>query len=99
MRLQLVATHVGSYRNTAITPNQTIDSYTPVDLSVSFDMGEMGAPSFLGGVTLGLEVRNLFDVAPPYVNVAPSLNGGGGYDPSAANPIGRLMAASVRVRL
>ncbi|ODP37760.1 TonB-dependent receptor domain-containing protein [Sphingomonas turrisvirgatae] len=99
IRVQATATHVGSYRNTAITPNQTVDSYTPIDLAVTWDLGEMGAPSFLGGVTLGLEVRNLFDVAPPYVNVAPSLNGGGGYDPSAANPIGRLMAASLRVKL
>lgn len=99
IRVQATATHVGSYRNTAITPNQNVKSYTPIDLAVNFDMGDMGAPSFMSGVTLGLEVRNLFDAAPPYVNVAPSLNGGGGYDPSAANPIGRLLAASVRVRL
>lgn len=99
MRVQLTATHVGGYRNTAITPNQKVSSYTPIDLSVAWDLGDMGAPSYLGGVTLALEVRNLFDEMPPYVNVAPGLNGGGGYDPSAANPVGRLLAASIRLKI
>lgn len=99
MRVQLTATHVGGYRNTAITPDEAVDSYTPIDIAVSWDMGKMGAPSYLGGVQLGLEVRNLFDVKPPYVNVAPGLNGGGGYDPSASNPIGRVLAASIRLTL
>jgi len=30
------------------------------------------------------------------VNIAPSVNGSGGYDATAADPIGRLFAASVR---
>ncbi len=99
MRVQLTATHVGGYTNTAITPNQKVKSYTPIDLAVSWNLGEMGAKSLFGGVELGLEVRNLFDLQPPYVNVAPGLNGGGGYDPSAANPIGRVLAASLRFRM
>jgi iron complex outermembrane receptor protein len=41
-------------------------------------------------------VRNLFDQKPPYVNIAPSGNGSGGYDATAADPIGRLVAVSVR---
>lgn len=96
LRAQVTATHVGSYNNNAITPNQSVKSYTPIDLALTFDLGKMGATSLFGGVQLGLEVRNLFDTQPPYVNVAPGLNGGGGYDPSAANPIGRLLAASIR---
>ena len=52
----------------------------------------------LGGLTLGAEVRNLFDLDPPYVNLAPSGNGSGGYDASAASPIGREVAFSLRAK-
>ena len=49
----------------------------------------------LGGLTIGLEARNVFDEEPPYVNLAPSINGSGGYDATASNPIGRLFALTV----
>ncbi|MDF7776361.1 TonB-dependent receptor [Sphingomonas sp. AOB5] len=95
---QVTVTHVGGYRNTAVTPNQNVKSFTPVDLIFAFDLGKMGAPSAVSGITLGFEVRNLFDSGPPYVNLAPGVNGGGGYDPSAASPIGRVIAASIRAK-
>ncbi|NML04343.1 TonB-dependent receptor [Sphingomonas sp. G-3-2-10] len=98
MHAQVTVTHVGGYRNTAVTPNQNVSSFTPVDLILAFDLGEMGAPRALEGITLGIEVRNMFDSGPPYVNLAPGVNGGGGYDPSAASPIGRVMAASIRAK-
>jgi iron complex outermembrane receptor protein len=47
-------------------------------------------------MTLGFEVRNAFDINPPYVNLAPSGNGSGGYDATASDPVGRLFAVSVR---
>ena len=37
----------------------------------------------LHGLSLAFEVRNLFGIKPPYVNLAPSGNGSGGYDASA----------------
>jgi len=44
-----------------------------------------GSKSFTGGkLVIGFEVRNLFDIDPPYVNIAPSINGT--YDATAANP-------------
>ena len=49
-------------------------------------------------ITLGGEVRNIFDQDPPYVNIAPSGNGSGGYDATAASPLGRVFAASLRVK-
>jgi iron complex outermembrane receptor protein len=84
-------THVGGYTNTAITPNESVSSYTPVDLNLRWKLtGRAKA------LTLGLEVRNLFDAAPPYVNIAPSVNGSGGYDATASDPVGRFIGASVR---
>ena len=95
-RVQATVTHVGGYTNNAVTPNSQVDSYTPVDLSVSWKLGGRDAHGLLGGLTLGAEVRNLFDLDPPYVNLAPSGNGSGGYDASAASPIGREVAFSLR---
>jgi iron complex outermembrane recepter protein len=85
------ATHLNGYTNTAVTPNERVDSYTPVDLNLSWQLGEDDK-----AMTFGLEVRNLFDTRPPYVNIAPSVNGSGGYDATTTDPIGRLFAASVR---
>jgi iron complex outermembrane receptor protein len=87
----LRATHLNGYKNTAITPNERVDSYTPVDLNLTWRLGESDTP-----FTFGFEVRNLFDTKPPYVNIAPSVNGSGGYDATTTDPIGRLFAVSVR---
>ncbi|HEY5724258.1 MAG TPA: TonB-dependent receptor [Allosphingosinicella sp.] len=87
----LKATHLNGYTNTAITPNEKVASYTPIDLNLFWRLGSDSSP-----FTFGLEVRNLFDVEPPYVNIAPSVNGSGGYDATTSDPIGRLFAVSVR---
>lgn len=97
---RVMATHVGGYLNDAIRPGEQVASYTPVDLSVSWTFGRDGTWSPFGSeVTLGAEVRNLFDENPPYVNIAPSGNGSGGYDATAASPVGRMFAASLRVKI
>ncbi len=95
---RLTVTHVGGYTNDAITPNEKVDSYTPIDLSLAWTPGRTNEGFLGGGLTLGVEVRNLFDVGPPYVNLAPGVNGNGGYDATAASPIGRTFAASARLR-
>lgn len=91
-------TYVGSYTNDAITPRQSVSDYTPVDLRVTYETPESGGAAMLGGLTIGLEARNLFDEDPPYVNLAPSGNGSGGYDATASNPIGRLFALTLNKR-
>lgn len=97
---RLLATHVGGYTNDAIVPNESVGSFTPVDLSVSYTFGRDGAWSPFGReITIGAEVRNLFDQDPPYVNIAPSGNGSGGYDATAASPVGRMFAASLRFKI
>jgi len=89
--------HVNGYRNTFVTPAQQVRAYNPVDLSLSFRIGDRNATGFFEkGMTLGFEVRNAFNEKPPYVNIAPSGNGSGGYDATASDPIGRLFAVSVR---
>ena len=99
MTARIVATHVGGYTNDAIVPNEKVSSYTPIDLFLGYTVGgEAGRDPFGAEATLGFEVRNLFDTDPPYVNIAPSGNGSGGYDATAASPIGRMIGFSVRVK-
>lgn len=94
---RLLATHVGGYTNTAITPNQQVGSYTPIDLSLTLRIGEMLPETGLEGLALTAEVRNLLDVGPPFVNIAPGGNGSGGYDATAASPVGRMFALGARL--
>lgn len=94
---RVLATHVGGYTNTAITPNQAVSSYTPIDLSVSYRFGQMMPGTPLEGLVVSAEVRNLLDVDPPFVNLAPGGNGSGGYDATAASPIGRMFAMGARL--
>lgn len=98
LSLRTMISHVGGYTNNVVTPSEKVDSYTPVDLSLTWRVGETFSGPGLEGLELSAEVRNLFDVDPPYVNVAPGPNGSGGYDATAANPIGRQFAVGARVR-
>ena len=93
---RVLATHVGGDTNNAVTPRQSVDSYTPIDLSLTWRVGEVMDDPVTEDLTLSFEVRNVFDEDPPYVNIAPSGNGSGGYDATVTNPVGRLFAVSVR---
>jgi iron complex outermembrane receptor protein len=95
LHTMLGVTYVGGYTNDAITPRQAVSDYAPVDLRVTYTMPDSGALALVSGLTLGAEIRNMFDEQPPYVNLAPSGNGSGGYDATATNPIGRLFALTL----
>ena len=60
---------------------------------------QVGSVTARREITIGSEVRNLFDEDPPYVNIAPSGNGSGGYDATAASPVGRMFAASLPFKI
>jgi iron complex outermembrane recepter protein len=94
-RASVTAQHVNGYTNTAITPSENVGSYTPVDLAFSWNFGD-SSWSPLEDLVVGIEVRNAFDEDPPYVNIAPTANGSGGYDATASNPVGRLFGVSLR---
>ncbi|HEU4651427.1 MAG TPA: TonB-dependent receptor, partial [Croceibacterium sp.] len=94
---RLTWTHVNGYINNVPTIPEEVSSFNPIDLAFTFTIGDDSASGFIAkGFTFGFEVRNLFDEDPPYVNITPSGNGSGGYDATAADPIGRLFAASIR---
>ena len=94
-RASTVINRVHGYQNNAVTPVESVGPYTPVDFTLNRTLDDVGAP-WTGGMDVGIEIRNAFDEKPPYVNLAPSVNGSGGYDATSANPVGRLFAISLR---
>ncbi len=85
-----------SYTNTQVTPIETIASYTTVDLNVIYDLGKAISSTLTRNMSVTLHIDNVFDRDPPYVNIPIGANGGGGFDPGAASPIGRLISVALR---
>jgi iron complex outermembrane receptor protein len=76
-----------SYTNNLVTPVQKVSSNSTVDLHLGYDLGDLAK-----GVRIALDITNVFDRDPPFVNIGPSSTTDGGYDASLANPVGRLLA-------
>ncbi len=93
---RLTFNYVTSYDNNAITPTESVSAYTPVDLSFTLRGDEFTwLGSFGSHLSVGLEARNVFDQDPPFVNIAQSGNGGGGFDPTASDPVGRFIGLRI----
>ncbi len=75
--------YVGGYRNNAVTPVQAVRSWTTFDIQASY--------SLRPGLTISLQAQNISDSTPPFVD-----NSSFGYDPAAANAIGRQISVSIR---
>jgi len=89
----LFVTHLGPYDNNLVNPLQEVDSKTTFDLNLQYTFGGSG---FTEGLSIGLDAVNLLDEDPPYVNIAQSPNGGGGFDPTLNNPVGRIVGLTLR---
>jgi iron complex outermembrane receptor protein len=79
--------HTDSYRNTAVTPNVSVDDYRTVDLAFSYEFADEGG--VLGGLSLALSGQNVFDEEPPVV-----LNGTSSWDNQNVSPLGRFVSFS-----
>eukprot|EP01035_Chromulina_nebulosa_P040712 gene40713-55047_t len=79
---------VGAYTtvDAGVTFNIGI-AYTTVDAGVTFNIGNPEPTNLIdGGLSMSIDILNLLDKDPPYVDFAPTVNGSGGYDATAANP-------------
>ena len=68
-----------------------VDSWTTVDVGVSYDFGAAGFDGFLNGMRVALNVTNVFDQDPPRVANERGFN----YDTANADPLGRYVSASL----
>jgi len=93
---QLFLNFVNSYTNTEATPAQNVGTYTTLDLNVIYDFGQAFQSRWLQGLQADLNVLNIANTDPPYVNIPISPNGGGGFDPNVGNPIGRLISLQLQ---
>jgi len=91
----LYLNHTGAYNNNLANPVQRVRSHDTVDLRVAWQMDGIGGGDLFKDTTLTVGATNLFDRDPPFVNIAQSANGGGGFDPTTASPVGRLWSLSL----
>jgi iron complex outermembrane recepter protein len=80
--------YVDGYKNTAVVPAQGVDPWTTVDLHFAY---KPDGPPWLHGTTVALDVQNLFNATPPFVNNPAAY----GYDPVNANVLGRFIGLQV----
>jgi iron complex outermembrane receptor protein len=95
LRAMAFVNYENSYTNTQVTPNQSVSAYTTLDLNLVYDLGKQMTQAWARDLTFTVHVNNVFDTDPPYVNIPLSPNGGGGFDPNVASPIGRLVSLAI----
>jgi iron complex outermembrane receptor protein len=88
----LFVNHFGGYDNNLANPAESVDSKTTIDVNLGYTF----SGGFGEGLTVGIDALNLLDEDPPFVNIAQSPNGGGGFDPTLNNPVGRIIGLSLR---
>ncbi len=82
---------INGYDNTETTPTQSVSSYVTEDLDVALDASRLLKWDLARDLTFTFHVTNIGNVTPPYVNI-PIGDGGGGYDGTAASPLGRIIS-------
>lgn len=86
--------YVNGYNNNEVTPSQSVGAFTTADVDVVYDLGTAVQSVWSKDLSLTLHVNNIGNSMPPYVNI-PIGNGGGGYDPAAASPLGRVISVAI----
>lgn len=81
---RLTWNHLNGYTNTTSTVFREVSNYDTFDLLIGYD--------FTDRINLSLDVRNLFDEDPPFVDTT------NGFDPQASNPIPRMFAITANVK-
>ena len=89
----LYVTHYGPYDNNLVSPIEEVDSKTSFDLNLYYNFQGEGLAN---GLSIGIDAINLTDEDPPFVNIAQSPNGGGGFDATLNNPVGRILGLTLR---
>lgn len=95
---QVYLNYTGPYNNNRVDPVQRVGGYATVDLHLAYTW-KNASLMFANGVTFAVDATNVFNKNPPFVDIAQSPNGGGGFDPTTTNPIGRIVALTASTKL
>ncbi len=98
LRAKLFVNFVNSYSNTETTPAQQVSSYVTLDFDAIYDIGKSVSAGWAQDFTLQLHVNNIGNSTPPYVNIHIS-DAGGGFDPTVASPLGRVISFTIDKKL
>jgi iron complex outermembrane recepter protein len=79
------------YRDTISLPRRSIDSWTTLDLQTRYGASATD-PRRLNGMSLALNIENVFDTNPPFYNNPLGI----GYDPSNGDLLGRFLSFQIR---
>ena len=82
--------YTDGYSDTVSTPNRSVNSWTTVDAQLRYATEEN--ENWYSGVAVSLNLQNLFDEEPPFVNNPAGI----GYDPNNADALGRFVSLQVR---
>jgi iron complex outermembrane recepter protein len=88
----MVVSYSDAYVNDSLLVNEPIDSWTTIDLNLSYDFSGRTPSSFLEGVKVAFSVSNLLDEDPPRATT-PSFLDPIGYDVFNADALGRFVSA------
>ena len=89
----LAVTYVDDYASFETGVEASVDAWTTVDLNLSYDASFDFANSVFNNTRFNLNIRNLFDEDPPFVDQ--NLGVGVDFDGANASPLGRYIALSV----
>ena len=85
--------HTGGYRDSFDRSiANDIDPWTTIDVSLSYDTQERFNSPTLDNTRIALNVQNIFDEDPPFVET----EGGFNFDAANADPFGRILTLSLR---
>ena len=87
-----VINFTNNYHDSASQPNRTVASWTTIDAQLRYDIPAHDR-SWLENTRLELNVENLFNVSPPFLN---NQIVGLGYDQENADPYGRMVSFALR---
>lgn len=88
----LFVNYTGGYVDTQSMPERDVDTFTTVDVHLSYSFEYALDNKLLNGTTLSISVQNVFDNDPPFLNNLAGI----GFDDEKASPLGRYVAVQFR---
>jgi iron complex outermembrane receptor protein len=79
-----------------VSPNPNVSSYTTVDLTLAYDLGQRPRSAWLKDLRFSVDVQDLFDKHPPLALSAAAT--ADLYDANVASPVGRIVSFEIKKR-